>query len=267
MGVPAPMVGAYVGAQTGDPDLAALWRAAQRAYGPLHVWRCFDGTIKPPEQARFTRVPGPIPFYSLKPPGGDHAGFAAGQYTQAYQAVISALPAEAVVTVWHEPENDMTGAEFAALTRRAYDDTKAVRADVTYAYAAMAYQWEQVDGATADPSGWLEAARIVDMVTVDVYAPAWRLVPMGERDGFQRWWREIVEPAGRPWGVSERGISADQGEDVRINVLMADWEYACTHDAALFLYWDADWRGNSWKLTGAGEIAAMGRIAAQGRPR
>jgi hypothetical protein len=94
------------------------------------------------------------------------------------------------MTVWHEPENDMPGNRFAALTRRAYDDLKTVRPDVEYWTVAMAYQWETNSrGNTGTPAGWVDAARHVDAVGIDIYAPHWDFQPVRNDRGFQRWFR------------------------------------------------------------------------------
>jgi hypothetical protein len=263
--VTAPRVGAYVGAETGTVDYPGLWRAAQRSFGPLHIWRCFDSTIKAPASARYAKVPGPTPFYSLKPPNADRAGFAAGQYVTAYQTVVSGLPQGSYLAVWHEPEDDMTGDQFAALTERAYADAKAVRPDLTFCYAAMAYQWEtNSQGNVGSSAGWLDAAKLVDLVTVDVYANDWHYWPLATDAGMARWLDEIAAASGRPWGISERGIDSAAGENARIDMLMDDWLFACQHGAQMMLYWQANWTTGNWALTGATELAAMGRIAAQG---
>lgn len=266
----APWVGAYVGdASQASPDYLVLWRAAQRAVGPLHVWRCFDSSIKSdPVTCRFHKVPNVVPFYSLKPPNGDHSGFAAGNYTAAYQAVINALPQGAFMTVWHEAEDDLTGAQYLAMTERAYSDAKTVRPDITYTYTSMAYQWEtNSKGHTGTSDGWLEAAELVDMVTTDVYASAQDYKPMALDGGFARWMDDIVEPSGTPWGVSERGIHDLPSDTARADILAEDWLYACRNGAELFCYWNADWSGGNWLLDRPVEQALMRGIAAQGRAR
>ena len=266
----APWVGAYVGDQANpSPDYNALWKARQREVGPLHIWRCFDSSIKTPATARYQRVPAPvIPFYSLKPTNGDITGFAAGNYSAAYQTVVSGLPYGSYLAVWHEPEDDMTGTDFKLLTERAYADAKAVRPDITFSYIAMAYQWEtNSKGHTGSNAGWLEAARLVDLVAVDVYAPAEDYKPMAQDLGFQSWMTQIVAASGTPWGVTERGIYDGQGDTSRADVLTEDWLYACHNGAEMFLYYDADWDGGTYLLDGPASLAAMRGIAAQGRCR
>lgn len=261
----APWVGAYVGDQsTSTPDYLALWKALQRTSGPHQVWRCFDSSVKSdPTACRFHRVPGVLPFYSLKP----GSTFATGGQKTAYQAVVSALPPGAFLAVSHEPENDMPGSDFYTLTQRAYDDAKEVRPDVTFCYVAMAYQWGEPAGYTGTVSGWQQAAAYVDMVTIDVYAPTGDFGPMRLDSGFVRWWDEILGPSGKPWGVSERGISGHAGEAARVDILMDDWLHACREGADVFLYWNANWTGGTWFLNGTAEQAALRGIAAQGRAR
>lgn len=262
----APWVGIYVG-DRGDtsPDYPALWQARRASMDPLRVWRCFDSTIRTPERARFRRLPGPIPAYSLKPPNGDHSGFARGRYSAGYRSVVSVLPRGAYLAVWHEPEDDLTGDEFLALTERAYADAKAVRPDVHFMYAAMAYQWRVNGQHTRSVAGWLDAAKLVDVVTLDVYASRRNFTPMASDAGFRRWWDEIVAPSGTPWGVTERGISDHAGQRARADMLLKDWRHAREAGAVMFLYWDADWSGGNWRLRGSVELAAMRRVVAEGR--
>lgn len=264
----APWVGAYVGQQTGTPNYPALWKTAQREYGPLHVWRCFDSSIKTPVTARYNSVPGPVPFYSLKPPNGDVAGFTAGNYTTAYQSVVEGLPYGSHLAVYHEPEDDLTGSTFLSLTQRAYDDAKAVRPDVTFWYVAMAYQWEtNSKGNVGSVAGWLDAAEYVDAVGIDVYAPSTDFKPMSQDGGFARWFNEIAAASGTPWGVSERGVSGHAGETARADILAADWSFLCRNGGQMLLLWDADWDGYPYKLTGSAEKALMRGVASQGRCR
>lgn len=267
--VDAPMVGIYVGDQsTSTPDYAALWRARQRSYGPVPLWRCYDSSIKTPTTARFTRIPGAVPVYSIKPPNDDHGGFAAGTYSTQYKAVVEALPSDALVTVWHEPEDDLTGPEFLALTERAITDLREVNPDVGYFYCAMAYQWEtNSQGHTGSVAGWIEAAQMVDLVTVDVYASQSDFSPMEADVGFRTWMERIVVPSEVPWGVTERGISSHAGEAARTDMLIQDWQYAARHDAHLMMYYDADWTGGAWQLRTPMEVSAMRAIASQGAAR
>jgi hypothetical protein len=270
-GAAAPWVGAYVGELNNpSPDYLALWRARQREWGPVPVRRCYDSSIKAPDKGAWLKVPGAVPAYSLKPPNGDTSGFISGQYVTAYQALVQALPYGSFLAVYHEPEDNLTGETFAALTARAYDDAKMVRPDLTFMYAAMAYQWEigaQGQGNTATTDGWLDAAKLVDLVTVDVYASQADFKPMSQDAGFARWMTDIVAASGTPWGVTERGISDHAGDTARADILAEDWAYACRYGAQLFLYYDADWSGGNWLLDRPLELGVMGRIAAQGRVR
>lgn len=262
-----PWVGAYVGHQHAtNVDFQALWDQADQLIGPLTYWRCFDNTIRPPQTAKFTKVKGPRVFYSLKAPRGDVDGFIRGDYTTDYQTLVAALPGEAKLTVWHEPENDTEGEVFAALTRRAYDDAKTVRPDIEYWYIAMAYQWQaNSKGHTGTAAGWLEAAKYVDAVGIDVYAPRWDFAPLRGDRGYQRWRTEIGEASGKPWGVTERGISGHRGDAARADILADDWNHLTTEGATLLLYWQANWTSGNWQLSGPRETAQYRHIATAGK--
>ena len=269
----APWVGIYVGNQTGASDYQALYERAYLDLGHLSYVRCFDSTIKSdPATAAFTRFKGVKVHYSLKPINNDHAGFAAGNQSAAFKKVVSALPKGARLSVWHEPEDDMTGAQFLALTKRARDDLKAVRPDVELVYAAMAYQYEtNSKGNLTNVAPWVEAAKLCDSVSIDVYAPFNDYVPMEQDGGFITWKTKLVIPSGKPWGVTERGIDDKSGEAARMKILAADIRYVLNSDCSYFYYWNADWASNGvtygYALKGPNEKALYKTLSAQGRCR
>jgi hypothetical protein len=100
---------------------------------------------------------------------------------------------------------------------------------------------------------------------VDVYASNRNFTDIAHSEGFMKWWNQIAIPAGKntngQWGIVERGISGSNGEQARIGILNADWAWATTHQAQLFLYWDS----NANELDRPDEQAAYRAIAAAGR--
>jgi hypothetical protein len=272
-GPPAPWVGIYVGNQFGSSDYPALFEQAYMELGHLSYVRCFDSTIKSdPATARFNNFKGVRVHYSLKPISGDHAGFAAGKQSADYRKVVSALPAGARLSVWHEPEDDMSGTDFLALTKRARDDLKAVRPDVEFVYTSMAYQWAtNSKGNVGDAASWLEAAKLCDSVSTDVYAPSWDYNTIEQDSGFIAWQTRIAGPSGRPWGITERGIDDHLGEAARMKILSADIRYALNSDCSYFYYWNADWQSGDnsygYALKGPNENALFKVLSAQGRCR
>jgi hypothetical protein len=258
-----PWVGAYTGCGgqcTKDP--ATLWREKNRLIGggKLSYSRDFDDKIPDVGREAWRKVPSPDHFYSMKPPGGDINGFLAGRYDGALKAVIRVLPAGTKVTMYHEPEDNMSGQTFAALLGHFRTVVKSVRPELSVWYVAMAYQWQtNSKGHVATNQGWIDAAKTADAVGVDVYARAGYFKSLADDAGFTRWWNEIKVPSGKAdWGVIERGISNENGGAARAKILDDDWAFAKSHGLRTFLYWDS----GGDELTGPQETAVYRSIAA-----
>ena len=261
-----PWVGAFTGCRgecTTDP--ATLWNEKNRLIGGgrLSYSRDFDPTIPVVGKEAWRKVPSPYHFYSVKPPQEDINGFLAGRYDDALKAVIRALPAQTKVTMYHEPEDNMSGSTFAALLRHFKTVVKSVRPELSVWYVAMAYQWRtNSKGNVTTNKGWIDAAKTADAVGIDVYAPRSNFKSLADDAGFTRWWNEIKIPSGKAdWGIIERGISDENGEAARVKLLTADWSFAKAHGVRFFMYWDQ----GKYELKGAKETAAYRSIAAEGR--
>ena len=261
-----PWVGAYTGCHgecTTDP--ANLWNDKNRLIGGgrLSYSRDFNPTIPAVGNESWRKVPSPYHFYSVKPPNDDVDGFLAGRYDETLKAVVRELPTGTKVTMYHEPEDNMSGSTFAALLRHFKTVVKTVRPELPVWYVAMAYQWAtNSKGHVGTNEGWIDAAKAADAVGVDVYASRSNFTSLADDAGFTRWWKEIKLPSGKTnWGIIERGISGAHGEAARTKILEDDWSFAKAHNVDIFMYWDTG--GN--ELTGAKETAAYRSIAAQGR--
>jgi hypothetical protein len=241
--------------------------------GKLRMSRDFDSTIPAVGNEGWQRANAPKHFYSMKPPNDDIQGFIEGKYDKEFRAVVKALPPWTNLTVYHEPEDNMDGKTFYKLIKHAHDvahDERKDRNDIHVWYVAMSFQWEtNSKGNVSTPEGWLDAAKYVDRVGVDVYARDNNFVDIGRNKGFMAWWNKIAVPAGKiangKWGIMERGISRNQGADEQIKILQADWQWATTHNADIFLYWNADTNGNNYKIVEQKVKDAFQKIAAEGR--
>lgn len=261
-----PWVGAHAGCDsTCTKDPATVWNETNRLIGGgrLSYSRDFNPTIPPVGKESWRKVPSPYHFYSVKPPADDINGFIAGRYDDALRAVIRALPAGTKVTMYHEPEDNMSGQTFAALLGHFRTVVKSVRPELSVWYVAMAYQWQtNSKGHVTTNKGWIDAAKAADAVGIDVYASRSNFKTLADDTGFTRWWNEIKVPSGKAdWGIVERGISNENGEAARAKMLNDDWSFAKARDVHIFLYWD---RGGN-KLTGVKETATYRSIAAEGR--
>lgn len=80
-------------------------------------------------------------FLSVKPPSNDIAGVAAGKYDAPIAALAATIPVGSYFTMYHEPEDNMTGAQFTAMFKQSYKAAKGANPKITIGYVAMAYQW------------------------------------------------------------------------------------------------------------------------------
>lgn len=232
--------------------------------GKLSYRRSFDKSIPAAGKEAWRDADAPHHFYSVKPPNGDIAGFIDGKYDKQLGAVAKDLPAGTRFTVFHEPEDNMSGPDFAKVAKKTVSVVKGANAGAEVWYVAMAYQWRtNSKGNVTTNKGWIDAAKVVDGVGVDVYASKSHFVAMEDDKGFQRWWAEIVKPSGKKWGVIERGVVADSGTKARVDTLTKDWALAKSRKADMFLYWNAA----EYELTDPAEHQAYQKIAAEGRQK
>ncbi|GAA4011879.1 hypothetical protein GCM10022247_38000 [Allokutzneria multivorans] len=269
IGVPPPThadTPIWVGASTGSDGKA--WSVAQEEIGSgkLSYRRSFDQTLPEPSSANW-HAAGSKHWYSAKPIGKDVQAYIDGKHDEQLGALARSLPAGTIFTVYHEPEDNMSGATFAKLMRKTVTVVKAANPGVRVWYSAMAYQWEtNSKGNVGSSDGWIDAARAADGVALDIYAGPGDATPIRADKGFKRWWDLIKVPSGKPWGISERGIAEEHGEQKRVSMLIDDWALAKERGAHHFLYWQHNNDGR-WKLSTEAEKAAFRVIAAQGRQR
>lgn len=264
----APYVGAYAG-NTGSSSPQTEWDKAQKDIGDgkLTYRRSFDNKIPDVGKEAWRKVNAPRQWYSVKPPKGDYRGFIDGKYDEKLRAVAKELPTGTTFTMFHEPEDNMSGKDFYAMFKRMYDIVKAERpTGVQVWYVAMAYQWEtNSKGNTGSNDGWVDAARIADGVGLDIYASHSDFTKIQDDKGFLRWWEQIQQPSAKPWGIIERGIDDSKGEEARLDTLKADWAFVKSNGGYSFMYWQSNIDAN-WTLTGEKEKEFYRSVAAEGQP-
>lgn len=164
-------------------------------------------------------------YVSFKPLPADVATGKWTTYLSQLGAWLRDYPTVAVI-VWHEPENDMAGTQFAAMFNRARTEIKAGWGGARVAYAAMAYQWRPGGKAATDP-GFAKAE--ADEYLCDVYSgvsfPAAAILPT--HAGWLGWFKTIVVPrlaVGEVvYGPAERGFQGDPKVVAAAIQAEADW--------------------------------------------
>jgi hypothetical protein len=203
------------GVSGGGPDTLSAWLAVNQQMGGT-VRRSFTSGLP----ASFNLHPagqdaanGVTPFWSVKPPGGDHAGMASGAYDSQIAAFVAGAPDNSYGTVWHEPEDDMTGPEWVAMFTRFYNVAKSVNPTLKLGHAAMEYQWDiflkSTGNVTTNPELWYPGDNNIDFLGVDVYGEDWHAghpaKPLMNFNGFNRWYT-YASSHSKPLVVAEISI-------------------------------------------------------------
>jgi hypothetical protein len=154
-------VGAAVNApgQIEDRGLA-LFRDADQTLGPLTVRRSFDTSL--PRSFDQSAGAGDAgvgvhSFVSWKPPRFDVRGVVAGKYDAEITAWAKSVPRTGVfATSFHEPENNMSAADFVAYQRHVYPVVKAANPTIQWGPVYMAYWWDrsQPSHFVGNPQAW-----------------------------------------------------------------------------------------------------------------
>lgn len=278
---PTPVAGnaMWIGADANVPrnDLPAF-ATANAAIGPLRYRRCFD-TILPASFAQSCAAgdaaAGYHSFVSWKPPGLDAAGAAAGKYDAQITAWAQSVPLSIglYATVWHEPENDMYGATYAAMFNHVYAVVKAANPSIMFGPVHMDYSWDPSSTRYA-PGG--EASWVVkqaDFIAVDDY----RAKP-GLMSTDRQWlgWLRFAN-ANYPttplviaeWGdyaVPPGGTADPKQQAIRARDIPQDEAYLLgMHRFSMWLAWYATGAQGDWRELDTASRDAWRAVASHGR--
>ena len=270
-------VGAWVPA-TGPAFPAEEFAAAQDELGPLSVRRSFDAELPASfaaSSAGGDAAAGVRSFVSWKPPGGDHRGAARGLYDDRIAAWARTVPTTEVFgTAFHEPENDMTAAEFVAFQRHVYRVVKAANPSIRWGPVYMAHWWDPAEPANyvGDPRAWWPGEDYADFVGLDWYGAD--PTPMTTSRSFRHWYG-FMAPTGLPLVIAEYGQAVVRPGDrpspareaARAEAIRADARWLAGHPQVVaWLYWHGPGPRGQWRLDDAASQAAWREAAAAGCP-
>jgi hypothetical protein len=272
-------VGAAVNAvENGDRDKLSQFLEAARALGPLTVRRSFDSDLPRSFRASAAAADeeaGLRSFVSWKPPRRDHRGAAAGRYDREITVWAESVPRTGVyATSFHEPEDDMSAADFVAFQRHVYTVVKAANPTIQWGPVYMAYWWDprETGHFVGDPTAWWPGDGYADFAAVDWYAPDPR--PMTTSRSFRLWYRSMA-PTGLPLLIAEYGQYAltdgerrvPAKEQLRAAAIRADAAWIDDHPRiAMWLYWQGVGVTGDWRLRDEPSRRAWREVAAAGCP-
>jgi hypothetical protein len=269
-------VGAAVNSPGPDRHNSALFRKANAEIGPLTVRRSFDSSMPSDFESSAggsDSAVGVHSFVSWKPPGGDFRGAAHGKYDDQVIAWARSVPHNGVyATAYHEPENDMTAAQFVALQRHLYTVVKNANPTIHWGPVYMAYWWDpgSPDHYVGNPAAWWPGKGFADFAALDWYGPD--PTPMSQSPSFQNWYATML-PTGLPLLITEYGqYVIGQGElpdpakeAARVQAIEADAAWIEQHKRIrMWLYWDGTGAQGDWRLHDKASQQAWRTVAEAG---
>ena len=284
----------WIGGAVTEPNSSVEnWLAVSRPFGPWRVRRSFNQHL--PNHISKTSAADDvannvISFASVKPPSSgsieyDIKGVADGKYDSDIRALAASFPKDHVtyLTMFHEPENDMTGAQFVPMFKRFYKVVKAANPKIQVGTVHMSYQWRPSTDPnlpTRNPDSWWVGAEYTDFLGVDDYNNA-----IDDKDSvkdevrtsaktdksFQRWYG-WAKTKGKPLAVVEFGRYENKAKPETMAKDVQDTEqYLREQGFFMFMYWHGLSKKNSkgeiwdYRLGSAQSKDAMKQISSRGK--
>ncbi len=265
----------WVGAHVGEPDNSEeAFLSVSSKFGPFRVRRSFNKNL--PSDIQHSAAADDarnhvISFLSVKPP--TIGGVAKGLYDNDIKTLAASFPTDhtTYLTMYHEPENDMTGPQFVALFRHFYTKVKAANPHIKVGTVHMSYQWRPGSSTTAEEDSWWVGSAYTDFIGVDDYnekTTSGRTTAASDPQ-FQRWFN-WAKTKGKPLAVVEFGRMENPNDaSARANDLLNTETFLRNNNFFMFLYWHSTGPLNGgtvdWGLKSGPTATAMRTIAARGR--
>lgn len=271
--VSAPIVGAYTNTPRANE---ATFEQLRAALPQLHVRRSFSSGM--PRSVADTpaaddAAAGVTTFLSVKPnfhqPGKDDDKIA---------SLARSLPAGSYLTAWHEPENNMSAAEYVRMFRNFYSVAKQANPAIYVGNVYMTYQWAP-GRAVTNPDDWWVGSDSTDFLATDTYMHAYEADssgqprPLGDDPNHQRW-HDWAVTKGKPLLVTELGVAQSFSDAERAQYLTSSWAWLKANHYRMLLFWNGAGTppdGQSWDFVDGEQqwpktLAAVRAIAADGNP-
>jgi hypothetical protein len=215
---------------------------------------------------------GIVTFLSVKPSYTD-----VGSDNDRIAALARSMPAGSYLTAWHEPENDMTAAQYVAMSRNFYAVAKAANPNIYVGNVYMTYQWGAGRKVTT-PDAWWAGANSTDFLGTDTYMDTWQKDAAGNpkplsADPDHMRWHNWAAGKGKPLLLTESGVGQGFTDAQRANYYLTNEAWLTAHNYRMFLPWNGAGTpptGESWDFFGGSKswpqtLAAMKAIATRGQ--
>ncbi|MGB9377750.1 MAG: DNRLRE domain-containing protein [Mycobacteriales bacterium] len=277
---PPPVSGGkvWVGATCNSPASSiSNFNTCNSAIGSLKFRRSFNSSLPATfatSAAKDDAKNGYHSFTSWKPPGGDYVGAANGKYDAAISAWARSVPRTGVyATTFHEPENDMTAAQFVAMQRHLYTVVKTANSTIQWGPVYMSYWWQpsrlnSIGGAAA----WWVGSDRADFTAVDNYSTP-TPIQLSKDPQFMSWYNSMITK-GKPMLITEYGqysirpgsAPSPSMQALRAQTIAADASWIKSQGRiSMWLYWNGTGAQGDWSLTDAASRQAWKNVAAAGR--
>lgn len=271
---PSLIVGSFTNTTVGSTSQSFLNERA--AIPGLHVRRAFNSGIPTSiasTEAAGDAAAGIVTFLSVKPSftavGSDNARIA---------SLAKSMPAGSYLTAWHEPENDMSAAQYVAMFRNFYQVAKAANPSLYVGNVYMTYCWG-AGRRVPTPDAWWVGSSFTDFLGTDTYMDVWQRdsagnpKPLGADPDHLRWHNWAVTK-GKPLLLTESGVGQGFSDAQRAAYYSTSVSWLKAQGYRMFLPWNGAgtpptgqswdfWGGaRSWPLT----VAAIRAAAGGGQP-
>ncbi len=262
-----------IGAAANIPNASAsTFLAADKLVGPLKVWRHFNSGL--PSSAGAAPKAGVKHFFSFK---ADVAGLTSGAHDAAVATLAKSMSAGDYLTCYHEPENDMSAADFTRMQNHVYGVVKAANPGVNFGPVYMTYWWKNPSAigkvSPSSKDSWLPAK--FDFLGADTYNV--KPTPMEQDPQWRSWFDWALTKCGtKPIYVVEYGAGAippgglsataqSAMETQRAKNIAADAAYLAKHpQVKMWLTWFGTGSQGDWSYHDKASQDAWKAIAANG---
>jgi hypothetical protein len=243
---PAPHL--WIGATviTGGKNDMATWQqgnaiigplTCRRTYVPLVTLTTFPTSITQTDAGADVTA-GLHPFLSIK---ADPAAVANGDFDGVIGQLAASFPTSSKcwLTYYHEPEDNMTAAEFVPAFQRFYSVAKAANSNISIGPIAMTWQWRVSSTTTSTPDDWWLGDGCCDFLGTDTYWDASRgSTPLGlDKDPDHQRWHNWARSKNKPLVIAERGIT-DIPDSQRAAMMLSDETWLKANGYEAILWWD-----------------------------
>jgi hypothetical protein len=267
------IVGAFTNTVSGSTT--ASFVAMRKDVPGLLVRRAFNTGIPSnisQTEASGDAAAGVVTFLSVKP---DYKNV--GADNDKITSLAKSLPAGTYLTAWHEPENDMTAAQYVAMFKNFYKVAKTANSTIYVGNVYMTYQWGAGRNVKNGDDWWV-GTDSTDFLATDTYMDTWQKDSSGNpktlaNDPDHLRWHNWAVTKNKPLLLTESGVGQGFTDTQRASYYTDNANWLISKGYRMFLPWNGAGtppNGESWDFYGGAAkwpltLAAIQNIAKNGQ--